>query len=152
MRCVILLLARAELTLSLLFFLCDLFFFLMIRRPPRSTLFPYTTLFRSYGRELSDCVCQGADYRRGNPLGNSSVGTLLRLLELCESIRHRAGADHRRVVARERRGQRDDDYEQVRGDAGSTPFAAWSIAFSGAAAHVAGDGRAVWQRIAGGYR
>src|SRR3712207_7253023 len=27
----------------------DLFFFLMIRRPPRSTLFPYTTLFRSSG-------------------------------------------------------------------------------------------------------
>src|SRR2546429_6234370 len=26
---------------------CVLFFFLMIRRPPRSTLFPYTTLFRS---------------------------------------------------------------------------------------------------------
>src|SRR2546430_16476794 len=26
------------------------FFFLMIRRPPRSTLFPYTTLFRSRGR------------------------------------------------------------------------------------------------------
>src|SRR3989454_5336737 len=26
-----------------------LFFFLMIRRPPRSTLFPYTTLFRSLG-------------------------------------------------------------------------------------------------------
>src|SRR3712207_7988893 len=25
-----------------------MFFFLMIRRPPRSTLFPYTTLFRSY--------------------------------------------------------------------------------------------------------
>src|SRR3712207_9592586 len=27
---------------------CIFFFFLMIRRPPRSTLFPYTTLFRSY--------------------------------------------------------------------------------------------------------
>src|SRR3712207_7547093 len=27
------------------------FFFLMIRRPPRSTLFPYTTLFRSAGGE-----------------------------------------------------------------------------------------------------
>src|SRR5438876_6580066 len=26
-----------------------MFFFLMIRRPPRSTLFPYTTLFRSVG-------------------------------------------------------------------------------------------------------
>src|SRR2546422_7806397 len=32
---------------SLLFRLFSLFFFLMIRRPPRSTLFPYTTLFRS---------------------------------------------------------------------------------------------------------
>src|SRR2546428_8836486 len=30
-----------------LLFLFSLFFFLMIRRPPRSTLFPYTTLFRS---------------------------------------------------------------------------------------------------------
>src|SRR2546427_5958456 len=30
-------------------FLRLLFFFLMIRRPPRSTLFPYTTLFRSRG-------------------------------------------------------------------------------------------------------
>src|SRR6516165_2427680 len=28
-------------------FIILLFFFLMIRRPPRSTLFPYTTLFRS---------------------------------------------------------------------------------------------------------
>src|SRR5947207_13953135 len=38
------------LVLSALFFvLFLLFFFLMIRRPPRSTLFPYTTLFRSPG-------------------------------------------------------------------------------------------------------
>src|SRR5258707_7211339 len=29
------------------------FFFLMIRRPPRSTLFPYTTLFRSWRGHLS---------------------------------------------------------------------------------------------------
>src|SRR6266498_5403909 len=29
------------------------FFFLMIRRPPRSTLFPYTTLFRSPGNPVS---------------------------------------------------------------------------------------------------
>src|SRR5260370_39731126 len=37
---------------SLLHVLHDiLFFFLMIRRPPRSTLFPYTTLFRSLPRE-----------------------------------------------------------------------------------------------------
>src|SRR2546429_7002964 len=30
-----------------LYLICFFFFFLMIRRPPRSTLFPYTTLFRS---------------------------------------------------------------------------------------------------------
>src|SRR5215204_7123175 len=32
------------------FFFLFFFFFLMIRRPPRSTLFPYTTLFRSRRR------------------------------------------------------------------------------------------------------
>src|SRR3712207_7246952 len=31
------------------------FFFLMIRRPPRSTLFPYTTLFRSRLRDDAAC-------------------------------------------------------------------------------------------------
>src|SRR5437867_155514 len=30
------------------------FFFLMIRRPPRSTLFPYTTLFRSGDRDREE--------------------------------------------------------------------------------------------------
>src|SRR2546422_8400520 len=33
--------------LTLCCYLYSFFFFLMIRRPPRSTLFPYTTLFRS---------------------------------------------------------------------------------------------------------
>src|SRR5688572_33489055 len=35
------------------------FFFLMIRRPPRSTLFPYTTLFRSGAHSLSPCEGAG---------------------------------------------------------------------------------------------
>src|ERR1019366_9667172 len=35
---------------SLSVLVLSLFFFLMIRRPPRSTLFPYTTLFRSLRR------------------------------------------------------------------------------------------------------
>src|SRR6266576_4767305 len=34
-----------------------LFFFLMIRRPPRSTLFPYTTLFRSQAGRGRDDRC-----------------------------------------------------------------------------------------------
>src|SRR5260370_203523 len=32
----------------------NIFFFLMIRRPPRSTLFPYTTLFRSRGHDAME--------------------------------------------------------------------------------------------------
>src|SRR5438132_6807212 len=49
------------------------FFFLMIRRPPRSTLFPYTTLFRSRGtargsrrRRGGDWVC--VERRRAPPV------------------------------------------------------------------------------------
>src|SRR6266849_9049522 len=38
--------------MSSVFCLYYFFFFLMIRRPPRSTLFPYTTLFRS--QEVND--------------------------------------------------------------------------------------------------
>src|SRR2546427_3534167 len=43
------------------------FFFLMIRRPPRSTLFPYTTLFRSNGR----VECR--DAQRVNELGDQAL-------------------------------------------------------------------------------
>src|ERR1041384_4846473 len=39
--------------LLLCFYFCFFFFFLMIRRPPRSTLFHYTTLFRSHFRPFS---------------------------------------------------------------------------------------------------
>src|SRR5947208_7984447 len=41
------------------------FFFLMIRRPPRSTLFPYTTLFRSTQRGPLPPVRRAAGRRRG---------------------------------------------------------------------------------------
>src|SRR2546430_17712808 len=37
------------------------FFFLMIRRPPRSTLFPYTTLFRSAALSLDDALLAAAE-------------------------------------------------------------------------------------------
>src|SRR2546430_15756359 len=39
------------------------FFFLMIRRPPRSTLFPYTTLFRSWVSDRHDAASRGATAR-----------------------------------------------------------------------------------------
>src|SRR5215470_18769483 len=58
------------------------FFFLMIRRPPRSTLFPYTTLFRSRSRPSStrrswtpgDRPARGRD-RKSTRL-NSSHGSI----------------------------------------------------------------------------
>src|SRR6266511_3912491 len=49
---------------------CFFFFFLMIRRPPRSTLFPYTTLFRS----------RSSLYESGGSAtgGNSNVSAMYR--------------------------------------------------------------------------
>src|SRR3712207_7027718 len=38
----------------------------MIRRPPRSTLFPYTTLFRSEGMLVGDCL-ESEQHLRGTP-------------------------------------------------------------------------------------
>src|SRR5256885_9346382 len=56
----------------------------MIRRPPRSTLFPYTTLFRSKGAEIGDVVRQarqdaphqwiGQAHRPGNGAGDAAHG------------------------------------------------------------------------------
>src|SRR2546422_6672833 len=42
-----------------------IFFFLMIRRPPRSTLFPYTTLFRSHQHEQLDDAQHAQIEQRG---------------------------------------------------------------------------------------
>src|SRR3712207_8731367 len=39
------------------------FFFLMIRRPPRSTLFPYTTLFRSRGAQDRPSTARNGRHR-----------------------------------------------------------------------------------------
>src|SRR5574340_1292122 len=63
-------------------FLFFFFFFLMIRRPPRSTLFPYTTLFRSLAaptstisgvvRDPTGAVVPGASVDRKSTRLNSS--------------------------------------------------------------------------------
>src|SRR2546423_15657933 len=47
------------------------FFFLMIRRPPRSTLFPYTTLFRSRLRSPITHRSHGVPHHR--PAGNPTL-------------------------------------------------------------------------------
>src|SRR6266853_3748393 len=50
-------------------FLSFFFFFLMIRRPPRSTLFPYTTLFRSRGNIRNDPAAILGDRAAQHQLG-----------------------------------------------------------------------------------
>src|SRR2546423_15712142 len=59
--------------MSCISFVCHFFFFLMIRRPPRSTLFPYTTLFRSLPvQDAAQQVALGADV--GGQRGAHVVG------------------------------------------------------------------------------
>src|SRR5207253_11480326 len=53
---------RVTLAPSLFSFTFFFFFFLMIRRPPRSTLFPYTTLFRSPARSAR-CASRPSRWR-----------------------------------------------------------------------------------------
>src|SRR5215211_1952615 len=67
------------------------FFFLMIRRPPRSTLFPYTTLFRS--RTAHEDGLAG-----GRP-----------------SVPRPAGGAHHRVVVRRLDGVASREYPRVQG-------------------------------------
>src|SRR2546430_16154885 len=52
------------------------FFFLMIRRPPRSTLFPYTTLFRS---SLDAGFLVGAENELGGPQGPTVPASLVQV-------------------------------------------------------------------------
>src|SRR6266571_6648284 len=86
--------ARAELHLH--------FFFLMIRRPPRSTLFPYTTLFRSPSRALHSPHGSGVGDGRGRRRRRSEehtselqshVNLVCRLLLEKKKPTHRAGKE-----------------------------------------------------------
>src|SRR2546422_1998416 len=53
-----------------------LFFFLMIRRPPRSTLFPYTTLFRSLTSAVREPTRSSA--RRAPTVSSAPDSTMMR--------------------------------------------------------------------------
>src|SRR5882762_10712258 len=67
--------------LLFLFFRFFFFFFLMIRRPPRSTLFPYTTLFRSApaSTPCGPCPC-GRDRRARSEEHTSELQSHLNLV------------------------------------------------------------------------
>src|SRR5687768_3831943 len=73
----------------------------MIRRPPRSTLFPYTTLFRSH------CpVC-------GRPIAGQSIEAIVdQVLQLPEGTKFTVNAP----VVRDRKGEYKDVLEELRAD------------------------------------
>src|SRR5256885_13282436 len=78
------------------------FFFLMIRRPPRSTLFPYTTLFRSHREDVAEDQHRQAEARQ------VAVAQVVQSRE--EGAPHeREEQDHRQRRVREAlEGERED--------------------------------------------
>src|SRR5258705_12660987 len=71
------------------------FFFLMIRRPPRSTLFPYTTLFRSIGSlevgKKADVIVVDLERLHSSPCPPDVVSSIVRSEEHTselQSLRH----------------------------------------------------------------
>src|SRR3712207_7552510 len=60
----------------------------MIRRPPRSTLFPYTTLFRSITAHTSNRIL----YRDGAPIASFESGETHFLVELSRAMEWKAKA------------------------------------------------------------
>src|SRR2546426_5680720 len=73
------------LSLVMLFYCVLFFFFLMIRRPPRSTLFPYTTLFRSH---IADGSPVQIFNNRGSFLARAVVTDRTRSGVVCRSEEH----------------------------------------------------------------
>src|SRR2546427_6196347 len=89
------------------------FFFLMIRRPPRSTLFPYTTLFRSRAQAgaplltVRAAVLAGGAARRygGRPKGLVELGGRRILDRVVDAVQAGVGGAPP-LLAQNRRGHR----------------------------------------------
>src|SRR2546430_7263253 len=77
------------------------FFFLMIRRPPRSTLFPYTTLFRSHSRGVA---IDGGRMEKRLEDCSGGVGTLFYLFFFASRSRIELGI--REITDRDRKSTR----------------------------------------------
>src|SRR5271170_8270099 len=80
-----------------------LFFFLMIRRPPRSTLFPYTTLFRSTNR---------ANRRPGTPRRDRRAGCRSRSEEHTSELQSRVDLVCRLLLEKKKKQKHTDENGQ----------------------------------------
>src|SRR3712207_8351084 len=70
--------------------MCSSFFFLMIRRPPRSTLFPYTTLFRSLAEARAGAGLHLAEDHRAVRLAQHEVELTPGAPPVARQHRHRS--------------------------------------------------------------
>src|SRR5438094_10322552 len=73
---------------------CSFFFFLMLRRPPRSTLFPYTTLFRSQNCQFGSWY---GTYKQMSGLPVSATAGPIRILLLEDRKSTRLNSSHRTI-------------------------------------------------------
>src|SRR3712207_9455086 len=81
---------------------CRTVFFLMIRRPPRSTLFPYTTLFRSgvddAGQRVEACLVEVGDRQVERQLVEQLGQHLLVELDVHRSEEHTSELQSRQYL------------------------------------------------------
>src|SRR5260221_10758543 len=91
------------------------FFFLMIRRPPRSTLFPYTTLFRS----LHDGVCERKVevHRNLVPTANDCRGAVVtRSEEHTSELQSHSDLVCRLLLEKKKKKRKDETIQLFDGD------------------------------------
>src|SRR3712207_8937191 len=72
-----------------------MFFFLMIRRPPRSTLFPYTTLFRSPVESYSHALKDAIEFFGTNPYGKFRFVTKYTDVDSLLNLQHNNRTDRK---------------------------------------------------------
>src|SRR3712207_8483422 len=80
---------------------CSVFFFLMIRRPPRSTLFPYTTLFRSVAAQprgaARGAAARGGRRDRQRRRGVPAAGIRVRPMKVRDRKSTRLNSSHANI-------------------------------------------------------
>src|SRR5256885_11003307 len=99
----------------------------MIRRPPRSTLFPYTTLFRSRRPRASAAECHqragksGADRRHGEA-GEPGAAAGMAGEHPAAEEEHHYGDQARQLQRRAELAHDEERHDQRKGDRKSTPL------------------------------
>src|SRR5947209_17082319 len=92
---------------------CFILFFLMIRRPPRSTLFPYTTLFRSHpGRRVkNDVLFRPGAVAVPRPLRMSAPAPGTRSEEHTSELQSRQYLVCRLLLEKKKKTKKDKQYQ-----------------------------------------